>query len=163
MSRRVGLNVGVIAVVIVAVAVVATVRSQRRTVDLAPKAPVAQPDRAQPPTENDAPVPTSTQKAPESQPERASLPKLVDLGASQCIPCRMMAPILEQVRAAYAGRVAVDVIDIREDREAPRRYGIRVIPTQIFYDAAGREVWRHEGFLPKQAIVAQLQQMGISP
>jgi len=91
----------------------------------------------------------------------ARLPELVDLGSNYCIPCKKMAPILAELSTEYAGRVKVTVIDVKEDREAGRRYGIRVIPTQIFVDAQGREVSRHEGFLAKRDIVAQFEAMGV--
>ena len=91
------------------------------------------------------------------------LPRLVDLGRGTCIPCKMMAPILEELRREYDGRAVVEVIDLRENREAAGEYGIRLIPTQIFFDAAGKEVWRHEGFLAKADIVAKFTEMGVPP
>jgi thioredoxin 1 len=90
------------------------------------------------------------------------LPRLVDLGSNQCIPCKKMAPILEQLATEYAGALVVEVIDVREDREAGARYGIRVIPTQIFYDAAGTERLRHEGFMSKEAILTAWQNLGVT-
>jgi thioredoxin 1 len=91
----------------------------------------------------------------------ARLPELVDLGSNYCIPCKKMAPILAELATEYGGRVKVTVIDVKEDREAGRRHGIRVIPTQIFFDAQGREVRRHEWFLAKRDIVAQFEAMGV--
>ncbi len=81
---------------------------------------------------------------------------MVDLGAKTCIPCKMMAPILVELEREYRGRAAVVFIDVREDYDAAKRFGIRAIPTQIFYDRSGREVSRHEGFMDKQAISARL-------
>ena len=89
------------------------------------------------------------------------VPRLVDLGKGTCIPCKKMAPILEELKREYQGRAVVEVIDLRDDPGAAREYGIRLIPTQIFYDAAGEEVWRHEGFLAKDAIVAKFTEMGV--
>jgi thioredoxin 1 len=91
------------------------------------------------------------------------LPRLVDLGRGTCIPCKMMAPILEDLKAEYEGRAVVEVIDLRDHREAAGEYGIRVIPTQIFFDAEGKEVWRHEGFLAKEDIVAKFTEIGVPP
>jgi len=91
----------------------------------------------------------------------ASLPRLVDLGSDQCVPCRLMAPILEELDREYEDLFEVQVIDVREDRAAAARYGIRVIPTQIFYDGSGRELFRHEGFLSKEAILAKWRELGI--
>jgi len=91
----------------------------------------------------------------------ASLPRLVDLGASTCMPCRMMEPILEDLRHEYAGRLQVEFYDVREQKEALSTYKVRVIPTQIFYDGQGKELWRHEGFLAKAAILAKWQELGV--
>jgi thioredoxin 1 len=93
----------------------------------------------------------------------ASLPRLVDLGKGTCIPCKMMAPILEEIKSEYEGKAVVEVIDLREVPEAAETHNIRVIPTQIFFDSNGEEVWRHEGFLPRDQIVAKLAEMGVMP
>ena len=82
----------------------------------------------------------------------ARLPRLVDLGAGKCIPCKKMAPILEELKTDYAGIVDVIVIDIWKDKNSAKPYGIRVIPTQIFFDREGKEVLRHEGFLSREEI-----------
>lgn len=84
---------------------------------------------------------------------------LVDLGATTCIPCKMMAPILAELEKEYKGRAAVVFVDVRQDNEAARRFGIRAIPTQIFFDKAGREVFRHEGFMEKKAIAERLNKL----
>ncbi|MBN1826648.1 MAG: thioredoxin family protein [Candidatus Eisenbacteria bacterium] len=94
-------------------------------------------------------------------PARETLPSLVDLGSDKCIPCQKMAPILEELRGVYAGRAEVRFIDVRIDPEEGRRHGVRVIPTQIFFDREGNEVWRHEGFLSKEEIVARFAEMGV--
>lgn len=86
---------------------------------------------------------------------------LVDLGAKKCIPCKLMAPILAKLEKVYAGRAAVVFFDVWEDPQPAHRFGVRVIPTQIFFDAAGREVLRHEGFMGEEAIVKQLAAMGV--
>ncbi len=86
---------------------------------------------------------------------------LVDVGAGSCIPCKMMAPILEELKREYEGRAVIAFVDLRYDREAAKRFAIRGIPTQIFYDAQGREVTRHLGFLDKEAIRKTLAQLGV--
>jgi thioredoxin 1 len=86
---------------------------------------------------------------------------MVDLGAGRCIPCRKMAPILAELRTEYAGRAEIVFIDVWEHPELAEGYSFQVIPTQIFYDRAGREVWRHEGFLDRPEIVAQLRHLGV--
>ena len=84
---------------------------------------------------------------------------MVDLGATYCVPCRLMAPILVEVEKEYKGKAAVVFIDVRENNDAAKRFGIRAIPTQIFFDKNGKEVSRHEGFLDKKAISAQLDKL----
>jgi len=89
------------------------------------------------------------------------LPALIDLGAGTCIPCKMMAPILEELKTEYAGRMQVEFLDIREDSNLIQAYALRVIPTQIFYDASGKELFRHEGFFSKEDILAKWAELGV--
>ena len=86
---------------------------------------------------------------------------MVDLGAGACIPCKMMAPILEKLEKAYAGRAAVVFFDVWKDPKPAHRFGIRSIPTQIFFDKEGKEVYRHEGFLGEKEIVGKFKDMGV--
>lgn len=92
----------------------------------------------------------------------APLPKLVDLGSDKCIPCKQMAPILEELSAEYAGSFAVEFIDVWADPDAGKPYDVRVIPTQVFLDATGAERYRHEGFLAKDAILAKWRELGVT-
>jgi thioredoxin 1 len=89
------------------------------------------------------------------------LPKLLDVGAGKCIPCKMMAPILEELKEEYAGRMAVEFIDVWVDPDAAKPYGIEVIPTQIFYDAEGIELFRHVGFFGKEDILDKWRELGV--
>lgn len=91
----------------------------------------------------------------------AKLPKLLDLGAGKCIPCRMMAPILKELKKEYAGRLNVEFIDVWKNPDAGKQYGIEVIPTQIFYDADGKELFRHVGFFAKADILGKWQELGV--
>jgi thioredoxin 1 len=86
---------------------------------------------------------------------------MIDLGAKKCIPCKMMAPILEKVKKVYDGKAAVVFIDVWKNREQARRFGIRAIPTQIFFDSNGKEIYRHVGFMGEKDITAQLEKMGV--
>ncbi|MCX5825500.1 MAG: thioredoxin domain-containing protein [Deltaproteobacteria bacterium] len=86
---------------------------------------------------------------------------MVDLGAKTCIPCKMMAPILVKLEKEYAGKAAVVFFDVREDPAPGKRFGIRAIPTQIFFDKAGKEVYRHEGFLGEEEIIYRFKDMGV--
>ena len=84
---------------------------------------------------------------------------MVDLGASTCIPCKMMAPILEELEQEYREKAAIIFIDVRHDEDAAKRFAVRAIPTQVFFDSSGKEVSRHVGFLDKQAIIDRLEPM----
>jgi len=86
---------------------------------------------------------------------------MIDLGAKKCIPCKMMAPIMEKMEKAYRGKAAIVFIDVWENRRQAGRFGISAIPTQIFFDPKGKEVYRHVGFMSEEAIVAQLKKMGV--
>jgi len=86
---------------------------------------------------------------------------MVDLGAKKCIPCKMMAPILERLEKVYAGRAAIVFLDVWEDPKPAHRFGISGIPTQIFFDKKGKEVFRHLGFLSEEEIVRKLRDMGV--
>jgi thioredoxin 1 len=86
---------------------------------------------------------------------------MVDLGARACIPCKLMAPILEKLEKVYAARAAVVFFDVWKDQAPARRFGIRTIPTQIFFDKDGKEVYRHEGFLSEEEIVSRFKDMGV--
>jgi thioredoxin 1 len=89
------------------------------------------------------------------------LPRLVDLGADKCTPCKMMAPILEQLKSEYEGTLIVDFIDVWKNPDEGPKYGIKLIPTQIFYDASGKERFRHEGFMSKEDILAKWKELGV--
>jgi len=86
---------------------------------------------------------------------------MIDLGADKCVPCKMMAPIMAKLEKAYEGRAAIVFIDVWKHNEQAGRFGIRAIPTQIFYDETGREVYRHVGFMGEKEIVKQLGKMGV--
>ena len=130
-------NAVIVMILVVAVGVVMAIKQNRR----APREEV-------PP----AAAVTSTQP----------VPRLLDLGATKCIPCKMMAPILEEMKKTYAGRLQVDFIDVLENPEAGQPYGIRVIPTQIFFGAGGKELARHEGFISREDILAKWKELGVN-
>ena len=91
-----------------------------------------------------------------------ALPRMVDLGAGKCIPCKMMAPILEDLKKTLTGKLDVQFIDVWESPDAGKKYEINVIPTQIFYDASGKELFRHEGFFSKDDILAKWKEFGVN-
>jgi thioredoxin 1 len=136
----------------VAVAIVAAVAlKDRRTLELS----------------NDGPDPASAGSSGNDATEvakpvtSAKLPKLIDLGADKCIPCKAMAPILDALREEYAGKMEVEFIDVWKNPDAGKAYGVEVIPTQIFYDATKRELFRHVGFYGKEDILAKWTELGI--
>ena len=101
-------------------------------------------------------MPTTTTNA------TAKLPRLVDLGAGKCIPCKKMAPILEKLKQDYNGRMAVVFIDVWQNPDAAKPYKIRLIPTQIFYNSEGKELFRHEGFFSEKDILDKWKALGVT-
>ena len=109
-----------------------------------------------------SPTPGADRDAGVSAPAAvAQVPRLLDLGSVNCIPCKAMAPILERLRQDYAGRLQVDFIDVWKDHAASERYRVGIIPTQIFFAADGRELWRHEGFFSREEILARWSELGV--
>jgi thioredoxin 1 len=99
--------------------------------------------------------------SPASLAPNARLPRLVDLGAGKCIPCKMMKPILEDLKANYADRFTTVFIDVWENPDEGKKYGVEMIPTQIFYDAEGKERFRHVGFFGKEDILSKWKELGV--
>ena len=92
-----------------------------------------------------------------------TLVTFVELGSVSCIPCRMMQPIMRDIENTYQGQVNVVFHDVWTDEGKPyaKTYGIRVIPTQVFLDSKGIEYFRHEGYFPKDQLVAVLKTKGV--
>lgn len=133
-----------------AVAIVLVIKQQKQGVEK-PASP-AQPVDITP---REAAGPTSDPANHEA------LPRLVELGAGKCVPCKMMAPILEELEKEYADTFDVESIDVWENPKAAEPYNVRMIPTQIFYDAEGKELFRHEGFFGKEEILAKWKEHGV--
>ena len=89
------------------------------------------------------------------------LPRLLDLGADKCVPCKMMAPILEEMKVEFATVFTVDFVDVWKDPTAAEPFGLKVIPTQIFFSADGTELFRHEGFYGREDILAKWNELGL--
>jgi thioredoxin 1 len=104
--------------------------------------------------------PASSQAVPAETAAR-QLPRLLDLGAGTCVPCKMMAPILDEMRVTFKGQLDVEFIDVRENNTAAKQYGIQVIPTQIFFDASGKELFRHQGFFSREDMLAKWKELGV--
>ena len=99
----------------------------------------------------------------ENAPGSKVLVTFVELGSVNCIPCRMMQPIMEEIEKEYKNRVEVVFYDVWKPEGQPYavKYKIRVIPTQVFLDKDGNEFFRHEGFFPKEEIVKVLKSRGV--
>ena len=89
-----------------------------------------------------------------------ALPALLELGSINCVPCKMMAPMLNELRDTFNGQFDVNVIDVWKDEVVGKKHNILAIPTQIFFDAEGKELFRHEGFYPREDIVSKWDELG---
>jgi len=99
--------------------------------------------------------------APAAAESAKALPRLLDLGANKCMQCKMMKPILDDLKTGYAGRLEVEFIDVLENRDAARTHNIDLIPTQIFFGADGKELFRHQGFYGKEEMLAKWKELGV--
>ena len=88
-------------------------------------------------------------------------PVLLELGSDQCKPCKAMMPILSELSKEYPGQFTVAFHDVWKDPAPGEKYGIQLIPTQIFLDKDGGELFRHEGFYPKEEILAKWKELGV--
>jgi len=89
-------------------------------------------------------------------------PVLVDFGANSCIPCRQLRPILKEINKEYSEKASVLVIDVYKYQDLARQYKIQLIPTLVFFDSKGKEVFRHVGVLDKEKILAKLKEIGMA-
>lgn len=144
-----------IVIVIALVAVVGTIFALKQTNIFPVSEPVAAAGPS-PVTENKV-----NSENPESTEAAVKLPYLVDLGAGKCIPCKMMKPILDDLKQDYKDQFKVTFIDVWENPEEAKKSGIKIIPTQVFYDASGKELFRHEGFYSKEDILGKWKELGI--
>lgn len=85
----------------------------------------------------------------------------IELGADKCIPCRAMQPIMREIAVEYPGKVQVVFYDVWKDPKPARKYGIQLIPTQVFIDQSGKEIFRHVGFFAKEEMLQMLKEKGI--
>lgn len=106
-------------------------------------------------------------KPPESNTEEelkkafaSGKPFLVDFGANSCLPCRQLRPILKEIGKEYAGKAAILVIDVYKYQHLAKEYKITAIPTLVFFDNKGKEVFRQPGVMNKDQISAKLKEIG---
>jgi thioredoxin 1 len=97
------------------------------------------------------------------EPGQTGRPMVLDLGSTGCVPCQMMAPVLKDLAKEYQNKVDIQIVDIYERNDLAEHYRIYAIPTQIFFDQKGQEVYRHEGFLAKETIIQQLKDLNLYP
>lgn len=114
------------------------------------------------------PAPVIKQDAQRSIPTREKATHdikvtFVELGSVGCAPCDMMRPILDEIEKEYGNQVLVRFYDVRTmfGRPYAEKYGIRMIPTQVFLDKDGNEYYRHVGFFEKAEIIKVLQMRGV--
>ncbi|OGC43407.1 hypothetical protein A2Y85_07640 [candidate division WOR-3 bacterium RBG_13_43_14] len=98
---------------------------------------------------------------PLSKALKSGKPVVADFGRGTCVPCKMMEPLLKELQQEFAGKAAILILDVGEYATLSRQYGVRMIPTQIFFDSNGKELHRHEGFMSKENLIAQLKKMGV--
>lgn len=98
---------------------------------------------------------------PVDRARRSGKPTMVEFGATGCVPCDMMQPILDKLRKDFLEKLNVVFVHVGEEQILAARYGIRSIPVQVFYDAKGQEVFRHVGFFAEKDVVDQLKKTGL--
>lgn len=90
----------------------------------------------------------------------APLPKLVDLGTTTCAPCKAMLGVLDELELTYRGQLVVEFVNVATREDLAEKYGVEIIPTQVFLASDGRELYRHTGFLAASAIVEKWRELG---
>ncbi len=89
----------------------------------------------------------------------------IELGSVNCIPCKMMQPVMKSIEEKFGNQVKVVFYDVwtKEQKHYAQIYKIKLIPTQIFLDENGKEFHRHEGFYPEAEIEKLLRSKGLKP
>lgn len=87
----------------------------------------------------------------------------IELGSDKCIPCRQMQPVMRSIEEKYGAKVKVIFHDVWKDRSQAQKFGIQLIPTQVFLDKDGKEFYRHEGFFAEDEIVKLFETRGLKP
>ena len=98
---------------------------------------------------------------PVDKARRSGKPTMVEFGATGCVPCDMLKPILDKVRKNHPDTLNVVFVHVREEQTLAARYGIRSIPVQVFFDADGKEVFRHVGYYAQTEVDKQLAAMEV--
>lgn len=111
---------------------------------------------------NENPFEAKPDAVVKEKPKEVKLPTLLELGSKTCVPCQMMESVLEKLEKGYDGVLNVKFIDLglKENTSIGEKYKISLIPVQVFLDAEGKELWRHEGYFPEENIIAQWKKLG---
>ncbi len=99
---------------------------------------------------------------PVDRARQSGKPSMIEFGATGCIPCDKMQPILDKVRKKYGDALNVVFVHVRENPILGSRFGIRSIPVQAFYDKDGRETFRHTGFYEEAEVMKQIEKLGVT-
>lgn len=98
---------------------------------------------------------------PVDRARQSGKPSMIEFGATGCIPCDRMQPILDKVRKKYGDALNVVFVHVRENPILGSRFGIRSIPVQVFYDKDGKETFRHTGFYAEAEVMKQIEKLGV--
>ena len=133
--------------------------TESSAVAVAPDSSQARPEPEPRPEAVPAPKP-QPEPEPEPPPKPEALPRMWDYGSEKCIPCKEMEKILTPMIDEYAGRVDIRIINVYEEKQTAAEARIQIIPTQVFYDPDGNELFRHVGAYPRDSIVAKFREFG---
>jgi len=140
----------IVAALVVAVAIIIALKLKTRQ-------PAPQP----PDTTSHLSPESALTSTPQENTVKHNLPRLIDLGADKCVFCKMMAPILAEIKQEYKDKLDVVFIDVWKNPDEAKKYNIHLIPTQIFFDASGKELFRHEAFFSKEDILHKFKELGL--
>jgi len=104
--------------------------------------------------------PSTNTKEEFSQALKGGKPFLVDFGSNSCLPCRQIRPILKEIEKEYTGKAQVLIVDVYKFQDLAQEYRVSLIPTLVFFDKGGKEVFRHVGAWDKASIVGKLKEAG---
>lgn len=116
------------------------------------------------PADTSAPQKNAVAENKKQLPARSDIKvTFVELGSVNCMPCKAMQPVMEDIEKEFGDQVKVIFHDVwtKEGRPFGEKYKIRAIPTQVFLDKDGNEYFRHQGFFPKEEIIKVLRQQGV--
>lgn len=105
-------------------------------------------------------VQATAEPAPQPSAATEGVPRMVEFGSDTCASCQAMMPVLDELRRRHGGSVVVEFVDVWKNPPAAAKHHIRTIPTQVFFDPDGNELFRHTGFYSVNAIRAKWASLG---